>query len=85
VGLDELVPNVLGIAAPHDDEDDDEEDDDDNDNRSDPNNDCGRFAITEMLKDFVHICCATFGSIFLVFYDGLLRFGFGFFGFFFGF
>jgi hypothetical protein len=36
---------VLGTAAL----DDDEEDDDDG--RSDPNNDCGRFAITETLKD----------------------------------
>jgi hypothetical protein len=87
VGLDELVPNVLETAAPDDDEDNNEEEDDDNDNNggSDPNNDCGMFAITEMLKDFVHICCATFGSIFLVFSDGLLRFGFRFFGFFFGF
>jgi hypothetical protein len=46
VGLDELVPDVLGTAAP----DDDDEDDDD-DGRSDPNNDCRRFAITKTLKD----------------------------------
>jgi hypothetical protein len=67
MGLDELVPNVLGTAVP-DDDDDDEEDDDDNDGESDPNNDCGRFAITETLKYFVHICCATFGSIFFWFF-----------------
>jgi hypothetical protein len=40
VGLDELVPDVLGTAAPNDD-----------DGGSDPNSDCGRFAITETLKD----------------------------------
>jgi hypothetical protein len=46
VGLDELVPDVLGTAAP-----DDDDDEDDDDGGSDPNNDCRRFAITEMLKD----------------------------------
>jgi hypothetical protein len=50
VGLDELVPDVLETAAHDDDEDDDDKEDDD-DGRSDPNNDCGRFAITETLKD----------------------------------
>jgi hypothetical protein len=44
VCLDELVPDMLGTAAPDDDEDDD-------DDRSNPNNNCGRFAITKMLKD----------------------------------
>jgi hypothetical protein len=39
VGLDELVPDVLGTTAP------------DDDGGSNPNNDCGRFAITETLKD----------------------------------
>jgi hypothetical protein len=43
VGLDELVPDVLGTAAP--------DDNDDDDSRFDPDNDCGRFAITETLKD----------------------------------
>jgi hypothetical protein len=43
VGLDKLVPDVLGTVAL---------DDEDNDvDGSDPNNDCGRFAIIETLKD----------------------------------
>jgi hypothetical protein len=46
VGLDELVPDVLGTAAP-----DDKEDEDDDDDGSHQNNNCGRFAITKTLKD----------------------------------
>jgi hypothetical protein len=45
VGLDELVLDVLRTSAPNDDKDND------NDDGFDPNNDCGRFAITETLKD----------------------------------
>ena len=41
--MEELVPDVLGTAAPDDENDDD--------GGSDPNSDCGRFAITETLKD----------------------------------
>jgi hypothetical protein len=44
VCLDELVSDVLRTAAPDNDEDDD-------DGGSNPNSDCGRFAITKMLKD----------------------------------
>jgi hypothetical protein len=77
VGLNELVLNVLGTVAP---DDDDEKDDDDG--GSDPNNDCGRFAITETLKDlristvqhlglfffwFFLMVCSGLGLDFLVF------------------
>jgi hypothetical protein len=40
-----LKSDMLGTTAPDDNEDDDD------DGGSDPNNDCGRFAITETLKD----------------------------------
>jgi hypothetical protein len=77
VGLDELVPDVLRTAALDDDEDDDDEDDDDG--RSNPNNDCGRFAITETLKDLRISAVQHLGLYFGFFLMGLLRFGFGFF------
>jgi hypothetical protein len=74
VGLDELVPDVLGTAAL----DDNEEDDDDDNGGSNPNNDCGRFAITEMLKDLRISAMQHLGLFFGFFLLGLLRFEFGF-------
>jgi hypothetical protein len=69
VGLDELVPDVLGTATP----------DNDDDGGSNPNNDCGRFAITETLKDLC-ISAVKHWVYFLVFFFlmGLLRFEFSF-------
>jgi hypothetical protein len=70
MGLDELVPDVLETAAP-----------DDDDGGFDPNNDCGRFAIIETLKDLRISAVQHLGPFFgfFFFFMGLLRFGFGFF------
>jgi hypothetical protein len=68
VGLDELVPDVLETAAL----------DDDDDGGFDPNNDCGRFAITETLKDLRISAVQHLGLFFGFFLMGLLRFEFGF-------
>jgi hypothetical protein len=61
VGLDKLVSDVLGTTAPDDDEDDDEDDDN---GGSDPNNDCGRFAITKTLKDLCIFAVQHLGLFF---------------------
>jgi hypothetical protein len=66
VGLDELVPDVLVTVAP-DNDDDDDDDEDDEDGGSDPNNDCGRFAITETLKD-LHISAVQHLDLFFGFF-----------------
>jgi hypothetical protein len=82
MGLDELVPDMLRTVAPDDDEDEDddgEEDDDDDDGESNPNNDCGRFAIIETLKDLRISIVQHLGLFFGFFLMGLLWFGFGFF------
>jgi hypothetical protein len=66
VGLDELVPDVLGTAAPNDDDEDD--DDGDDDGGSDPNNDCRRFAITKTLKDLCIFAVKHLGLFFCFFF-----------------
>jgi hypothetical protein len=61
VGLDQLVPNVLGIAAL-----------DNDDSISDPNSDCGRFVITETLKD-LRISAVQHLGLFFCFSDGFVQ------------
>jgi hypothetical protein len=61
VGLDELVPDVLRTVAPNDDN-----------SGSDRNSDCGRFAITETLKD-LRISTVQHLGLFCCFSDGFAR------------
>jgi hypothetical protein len=73
VGLDELVPNVLETATLDDDEDDDDG------GKSDPNNDCGRFAISKTLKDLRISAMQHLGLFFGFYFIFYFFYGFGFF------